>query len=204
MGWWITLGILAAIAILPVSASIRYNEDGPQVRIIAGPIRIQVFPGKKEKEPKKEKKPEKKPKVKKQGPKAEPKPKKKGGSLKDFLPLVQVALDFLGEFPRKLRINRLELKLVMAGGDPADLAINYGRAWAALGNLWPKLEGLFVIRKRDVEVECDFTAEHTLITAWVDISITIGRIISLAVRYGIRALKEFMKIRKQSKGGATI
>ena len=210
MGWLIALGIIVLLAILPLGACVKYNADGPLVKIIAGPIRFTVFPmKKKEKKPKEEK--EKKQK------KAEPElaaqetgktaqkqeeKKEKGGSLIDFLPLVQVALDLLGDFRRKLRLNRLELKLIMAGDDPCDLAVNYGRAWAAVGNLFPLLERAFVIKKRDIEVECDFTDSETLVIARLDITITLGRLIALAVRYGIRALREYLKIMKLRKGGA--
>ena len=120
----------------------------------------------------------------------------------DFLPLVQLVLDFLGDFRRKLRVNRLEMKLIMAGGDPCDLAVNYGKAWAALGNLMPLLERAFVIKKRNLEVECDFTESKTLVIARLDLTITIGRILSLVVLYAIRALFEFIKITNKRKGGA--
>ena len=100
-------------------------------------------------------------------------------------------------------MNRLELKLILAGGDPCDLAVNYGRAWAAVGNLMPQLERLFVIKKRDVEVECDFTASETLVIARLDLTITLGRLLGLAIVYGIRALREFLKLQKKRKGGAT-
>jgi hypothetical protein len=213
MGWLIAFGILFLLAILPLGASVKYNADGPLVRIIAGPIRFTVFPmKKKEKKPKKEKPEKVEPEIKTEPEPvaqsdekaAEPKEEKKekGGSLLDFLPLVQVALDLLGDFRRKLRLNRLELKLIMAADDPCDLAVNYGRAWAAIGNLFPLLERAFVIKKRDIEVECDFTASQMLIIARLDITITLGRIIALAVRYGIRALREYLKIMKLRKGGA--
>ena len=100
-------------------------------------------------------------------------------------------------------MNRWELKLILAGGDPCDLAVNYGRAWAAVGNLMPQLERLFVIKKRDVEVECDFTASKILVIARLDLTITLGRLLGLAIVYGIRALREFLKLQKKRKGGAT-
>ena len=213
MGWLIAFAVVFLLAILPLGASVKYNADGPLVKIIAGPIRFTVFPmKKKEKKPKKEKKTkEKKPEPEAQSVEEKPKQKaedkkeekkEQGGSLLDFLPLVQVALDFLGDFRRKLRLNRLEVKLIMAADDPCDLAINYGRAWAAVGNLFPLLERAFVIKKRDVQIECDFTTNETLIIARLDITITLGRIISLAVRYAIRALREYLKIMKLRKGGA--
>lgn len=201
MGWLIALGILVLLAILPLGVSARYNSEGALVRIIAGPFRITVFPMKKreKKENPKKKAP---PKEKKSAAATPAKKKESGGSLLDFLPLVRIALDFLGDFRRKLRIHRLELKLIMAGDDPCDLATNYGRAWAALGNLWPRLEEWFEIRKRDVEIECDFTASEMLVIARLDLSITIGRLISLVVVYAVRALKEFLNIKNKRKGGA--
>lgn len=205
MGWLIAFLIIFLLAILPLGASVKYNSDGPLVRVIAGPIRFKVFPmKKKEKKDKKPKEKKEKAKIEPQKSKDKPKEEKKekGGSLLDFLPLVQVGLDLLNDFRWKLRLNRLELKLIMAADDPADLGINYGRAWAAVGNLVPMLERSFVIKKKDIEVECDFTTSETLVIARLDITITLGRLIALAVVNGIRGLREFLKIMKKRKGGA--
>ena len=217
MGWLNALGVVIVLAILPLGVSVKYNEEGPQVWIIAGPARIKVFPLKKkppEDKTKKEKKkkPEPAPTETKETvpapePKSKAKPakdKEKGGKLTDFLPLVKVALDFLGDFRRKLRVNYLILNLTMAGGDPCDLAVNYGRANAALAGLMTQLERLFIIKKRDVRVNCDFTADATTIVARLDLTITLGRIISLLVWYGIRALRTSLKIKKQQEGGADL
>ena len=70
-----------------------------------------------------------------------------------------------------------------------------------MGNLWPRLEELFVIKKRDVEVQCDFEGGSTTIIARLDLTITLGRVLSLGVRSAIRALKEFLNFRKKRKGG---
>ena len=218
MGWLITLGILVLLAILPLGVSVSYDSDGPLVKIIAGPLRIKVFPlpkkQKKEKnKPEKQTDPEAARKAAEEAalpkppqppkPVKEKKPKeKKGGSLLDFIPFVKLGLNFLGDFRRKLRLNNLELKLVLASSDPCDLAVNYGKTWAAIGNLMPTLERWFVIKKRNVEVECDFTASETLVIARLDISITLGRLLSLVAVYGFRAVKEFLNFKKKRKGGA--
>ena len=120
------------------------------------------------------------------------------------MPLVQVALDLLNDLRRKIRINHLRLILTMAGDDPCDLAVNYGRANAAMAALLSQLERWLVIKKREVRVNCDFTADETVILARLDLTITLGRILSLAVCYGIRALITFLKIKKQQKGGANL
>ena len=212
MGWLIALAVLVLLAVLPLGVSVKYDSGGPLVRLLAGPGKLTLYPRPKKK-PKPEKKaPEKPAKPEKpkqeepklpQPPKEEaPKPQEKGGRALDFLPLVKTALDLLGDFRRKLRVKNLELKLILAGNDPCDLAVNYGRANAAMGNLLPQLERLFVIKKRDIQVECDFTASETLVIARLDVTITLGRLLSLGVRYGLRALKEFLTIKKKRKGGA--
>lgn len=215
MGWLITGGILFLLAIFPIGLRIRYLSDGLQVKAIAGPVRITLNPmAGKEKEDKQKArtKPEETQKTMEESLPKPPQPpkaqkgkeqkKEKGGSLTDFLPLIKVALEFLGDFKRKLRIDVLYLRLILAGGDPCNLAVNYGRAWAAVGNLMPQLDRLFVIKKRDVEVECDFTASETQVIAKVDVTITLGRILVLAISYGIRAVREFLKLQKKRKGGA--
>ncbi len=204
MGGWIALGVLVLLCLIPLGVSVIYNTDGPLVRLIAGPVRLTLFPGKKKEPAKKKEKPKKKEKAPKAQKPAQkkPEPSKKGGSFLDFLPLLQVALDLLGDFRRKLRVNRLELKLILAGGDPCDLALNYGKAWAAVGNLMPHLERLFVIKKRDIEVECDFESGETLIYLRLDLTITLGRLLGIVLWHGIRAMIEFIKILNKRKGGA--
>ena len=210
MGIWITAAFLLALAILPLGIHVRYNEAGFLLRVIAGPLKITVFPRKKK--PKKQKAKQKKQNAEKspestdsgdnppQPPKPLPEPKEKGGSLTRFLPLVRLGLKFLGDFRRKLRVDNLCLRLILAGDDPCDLAVNYGRIWAAVGNLMPQLERLFVIKKRDIQVECDFTASETCVVAHLDITITLGRLLALALVYGVRVLIEFLSMKRKGGG----
>lgn len=216
MGWWITLGILTLLAIVPVGVRVCYDAEGPLVKLVLGPVKLTLFP-----RPKKDQKPEKEKKEKQSKRKAKktaeeanlPKPPqppadkkqkgKKGGSLKDFLPFVKLAFDFLGDFRRKLRMKELYLRLILASSDPCDLAVNYGKTWTAVGNFLPALERWFVIQKRDVEVECDFTASETKVIARLEITMTLGRLLSLAAVYAVRGLKEFIVFRNKRKGGAS-
>lgn len=228
MGWWIALAVLVLLIVFPLGIRMRYDAEKLRLWVLIGPVSWKIYPaGKKKAEQKitasdapetaenaevksdehifeKETSPEVKsiPKetantVAKQ---AEEKIEK-GGSLRDFLPLMQLALDFLGDLRRKIRVDKLYTYIVLAGDDPCDLAVNYGRANAALGALIPHLERLFVIKKRDVKIDCDFETEHSFITADLQVTITFGRILMLFAIYGFRALREFMKIKKLRKGG---
>ena len=200
MIFWIILGILVLLYLLPLGFRFVYSSEGCRIWLLVGLIPIKVYPrNKREKKPKKEAKNTGKPQ-KKTAPKKPAKEEKKGGSLSDFLPFVDIAKKLLQGIFRKHRIRRLEIKLLLAGDDPCDLAVNYGKTWAATGSLIPILEELFVIRKRNVEVQCDFTAAETKIYAAADITILTGRLLGLAVRYGYQALREFLKILKKRKG----
>lgn len=216
MLWWITLGILTLLAILPLGVRVCYDAEGLLVKIVLGPLKLTVFPrAKKQAKPGKDQKQKTEEKAETKSvsetenlprpPQPPPAPKaekkQKGGSLKDFIPFVKLGLDFLGDFRRKLRMKELYLRLILASDDPCDLAVNYGKTWTAVGNLLPALERWFVIQKRDVEVECDFTASETNVIARLEITITLGRLLSLVTVYAFRGIKELIVFRNKRKGG---
>ena len=201
MGWLIALGVIVLLAIMPLGVSVCYDADGPYVGLILGVVRLQIIPGKKKAD--KKEKPKKKEEPKQNNNQAQKSAApKKGGSVTDFLPLLRLVFNLLIDFRRKLRVRILELKLTLAGGDPSDLAINYGRAWAAMGNLEPQLDRFFIIQKKDMQVQCDFEAETTVVTARLDLTITLGRLLRLLTCYGFRGIREYLKIMKLRKGGA--
>ena len=64
----------------------------------------------------------------------------------------------------------------------------------------PQLERLFVIKKRDIQVECDFTAAETTVVAHLDISITLGRLLALVIFYGVRIMFELLSMKRKGGG----
>lgn len=190
MVWLIVLAVLCGLAFFPLGFSAEYRQSDPGVWLLIGPFKFRVYPGK-EKPEKKESKTQKS---------LSP----KGGSYRNFAPVVRAIFDFLGQFRRKIRVRNLQLKLTLAGEDPCDLAVNYGRAWAALGGLIPQLERLFVIKKRDLSVDCDFAGDKTRIYAKVHATITLGRTLHLISRHGIKVMKELLELKKLQKGGAQV
>lgn len=194
MGWIITAAVLIGLAFLPLGVRLAYDSQGARASLRIGPVDMQVYPGSNKPKPKKDK-------PDKQAGSAGG--AKSGGSVTDFFPFVRLVLDFLVDFRHKLRVDLLEIKILLAGGDPADLAQNYGKTWAALGNLWPLLERCFIIKKRDVQALCDFEGDQTTITARLNLSITLGRLLALGCRHGLRGIKEFMNFRKKRQGGTT-
>ena len=76
MGWWIALGAIFLLGILPLGVSARYSGEGPLLRVVIGPVRLTLFPRqKKEKKPKPAKKTAEQPeKTGRTSPKAAPAP----------------------------------------------------------------------------------------------------------------------------------
>ena len=200
MGWLIFLAILVLLGCVPLGLRLRYDAEGPEAVLLVGVFRLGLYPmsdrlQKLLHRPKKQKpKPETKVTTK---PTQEPSHQKSGGDWKRFLPLIQTGLDFLGDLRRKLRVDHLTFHLIMAGDDPADVAVYYGRAWAAVGSLMPQLDRAFVIKTRDVQVECDFVGNETRVVFAMDVTVTLGRLLGLAIRYGIRIVKQFIDMKKK-------
>jgi len=209
MGWLITAAVIFLLGMLPLGGRVDYSGSGLNAWVLAGPVRIRLYPKRRKNRPvpqkaeKQKQVREKEPELPEPPARPQEEPKKEtGGSLTDFIPLARLALKLLGDFRRKLRVNDLYVRLVLAGDDPADLAENYGRSWMALGNLLPNLERFIRIDKRDIQLGCDFGAEQTLITIRLDLTIRLGQLIYLAAVYGVRGLKEFITLKKKRKGGA--
>lgn len=213
MEWLIALALLALVILLgaciPLGVRLIYGENGLSAVVLLGFFRISLYPlsprlkwlldklpSPEKEEPKQEKaqKPVKK--------KPEQKPDS-GGKLTEFLPLIKQVLALLDGVRKKLRVRNLQLYLVMAAEDPADLALYYSSAWAVVGNLMPLLERAFVIKNRDIQVNYDFLSETTKIYFRIDATITAGRISLIAVKYGLPLLISFIKSYKNFKEGGT-
>ena len=193
MGWLIALAAVAGLLMIRLGISAVYNEDGPMLKLTFGPYRRILYPA-----AKKEKKKSSGKKTGKKGQEQE----KKGGSLSDFFPLLDILLEFLSDVRRKLLVTRLDLRILLAGDDPCDLGILYAGTLTAVHGLDPQLERFFRIRKKDIRVECDFEGDSSAVWARLDLSLTVARVLSLGLRHGTKALREYLKIMKLRKGGA--
>lgn len=201
MSGWVVFGIVIAVFVLigciPVGVDARYMENELLLRLKIGLLKMQILPAKPKKAaPKKEKKTAKKAAAS-QKPE---KPKKKASmpklTLSDILALVNLACDTLGDLRRKLRVEVLTLHVVLGGDDPAKAAMQYGGAWAAIGMLNPKLDQLFVIKKRDIQPILDYNEKEMSISAQLALTITIGRALSLGLKAGARFLKLWINKKK--------
>lgn len=194
IGWLIALCAVACLLVLPVGIKLQYNSQGGRALLVVGPMKYSLYP--KEKQKKKTRTKNKK------FEETRTDAKYNSGSVTDFLPLLQIVLDVFRDFRRKLCISNLELYIVLANCDPCDLAIHYGQTWAGLGNLLPLLENTFRIRKRNIDVACDFCTDTTRVSAKAYLKLMVADVLWLAGKYGMQAILKYFKIMNNRKGGA--
>ncbi len=186
-GWLILLIVLAAlwlISQLRLGARVHYGADDLRVAVLAGPVRVQVVPARSKEKHKRAKKPKKQKKEKKPKPGDEEKP----GTVGRLMKLLPVAAEAAGKLLRKIRIDELSLNITWAAADAAAAAIGYGRANALLGMIWPLLDHNFKVKKHSFHVDVDYGLTEPVIVADAALTMTLGQLLSLGLRYGVKAL----------------
>lgn len=195
--WKVLLVILLAIWLLSrirVGGRVRYGRDGLFAALLVGPVRIQLLPVRKKpaKRKKKRKKPEKPEKPK---PEAEETP----GTLGRLMELLPVAAEAAGALKRKIRIDDLKLDLIWGGTDAAAIALGYGKANAAVGMIWPLFDHNFKVKRHEFRIALDYERREPGAELEAAVTMTLGQITALSVRYGVKALRVWIKSGKPAE-----
>ncbi len=210
MVFLIILGVLvlliAAIMLIPIGADIGYEKGKIHVSAKAAGVMIQLFPRKKKPEtdepkpPKKKK--EKKPKKPKEPGEEKPKEKKKlDVTLDEILDLLKAVLNGLGYFADRIRVDRFVLHLLVAGYDPYNVAMAYGKVNAWLSGMAPMCKKLNA-KNSDVWTAVDFTEDWPQVEFAIGMSFRIGLIFGMVLRIGFAALKVLLRRKKRIKAEA--
>ena len=194
--------ILLLLGQVRVGGRAEFSAEGFFLWIRLGRFKLKILPaGPKEekigkpKKPKKEKEPKK---PKKEKPPT-PLPEKIGGALEYAQALLPVALEAAKGMWRGLRGGVLELELTAGGSDPADAAMLYGQANAALGALWHPLTRAFHVKDGTARVKLDFDAPGTTLYGQAALSIKIGTLVWIGLGAGWKALFGALAARKRLK-----
>ena len=194
--------ILLLLGQVRVGGRAEFSAEGFFLWIRLGRFKLKILPaGPKEekigkpKKPKKEKEPKK---PKKEKPPT-PLPEKIGGALEYAQALLPVALEAAKGMWRGLRVDVLELELTAGGSDPADAAMLYGQANAALGALWIPLTRAFHVKDGTARVKLDFDAPGTTVYGQAALSVKIGTLVWIGLGAGWKALFGALAARKRLK-----
>ena len=192
--------ILLLLGQVRVGGRAEFNEKGFFLWIRLGRFKLKILPaGPREKKPKKPKKQKKEPKEPKKEKPPTPLPEKIGGALEYAQALLPVALEAAKGMWRGLRVDVLELELTAGGSDPADAAMLYGQANAALGALWHPLTRAFHVKDGTARMKLDFDAPGTTLYGQAALSIKIGTLVWIGLGAGWKALFGALAARKRLK-----
>ena len=79
----------------------------------------------------------------------------------------------------QLQVRQLRLHILFGGEDPADVALAYGRAQAAVSVLLPQVERLVRVKERQFLLSTDYGAERTVWSGILDIRLRLGPLLIL-------------------------
>jgi hypothetical protein len=108
-----------------------------------------------------------------------------------------VAIQALGGLKKRIRIDRLIVHYVAGGTDAAQVAISYGKLSAGAAGIVALLNNNFKVKRQEITMDVNFLAESPTIYLDAGLSLTVGQILYLAVRYGIASLKVFLRQRRK-------
>lgn len=121
--------------------------------------------------------------------------------LSDLLMLLKIVLVFLNELRMVIPVRQLQLKVALGGDDPAEVALAYGATWAAVGSLYPLLENFLIIKKRDIDISCDFDSGESSVYAKAVLYMPLHRWVRLLTsQSGLPVVREYLDINLR-KGG---
>ena len=176
----VVLLVLLALGLIRIGVQVEYSGQGLAVWLRAGAFRIPVFPAKRKKPKETKPKPAKK---------ARSDTGKKGGRLKLALDLIPVILDTVKRFFRKLRMDQLEMNIVVCASDPGEVAMRYGEANALLGTIWQPMLQVFHVKQAHAHVDVDFEAGESVLYIFASLSLTIAQVLALVLVFGGKALQ---------------
>lgn len=195
----IVLLVLLAVLLIPFGACVRYDQEGFVAFLKVWLLRFQVYPAaekKKGKEKKQEQtsggQPSQPAEEKKDAP-------KKGGTLeliRAALPLVKPALVGL---KKRLSVDHLDLHVTWAGTDPADVAMGYGCANAALGTLWAVIDQSFKVKKSNLGVSVDFDAPSPTVYLNATVTLNLWKTLTLVLPLLVRFLRNYSRLKPKTE-----
>lgn len=194
---YILLGILGLLLfVLCIAGTLKLSVraaycDSPLVILGIGPVKLRLVGGPKKEKPQEErpaeaggkKKPKKKKKKKEKKPK-KPKKRKEPPSLLDLITAFKnLVAGLVRDFKRHLKIEELRLRVLVASGDAAQTALEYGGVCALAEPIRLLATQAHRVRKDRVHVgvECDFLADKPEVDAEFCLSIRIWRIYWIAL-----------------------
>ncbi len=218
----ILLALIALIFFVPYGVDAGYEDGAAWLKVAAGPFRLTLYPKKPQsekqqaREEKKRQKKEAKKKTaesKKPEKPSEEKPKVNNETIKlrrqlpmDFdhiMMYLKLASHAIRRFFNSFTIDLFRLHYTAAGRDPYATAMQYGYACSAVETL-PALTGQIIrVRKNDVAIDSDFTADSPSAAVRIVLTLQLYKIVHMAVAFLAEYISWNRKLKAESVSAVT-
>lgn len=163
--------VLVLIGFVPVGADAELADGAFLLALKIGFLRFRLGGG--------EEKKTKKPRAAK---KEDPKPKKKKPNIDLISAAAKAAFPALLRLVKSFRVQRLVIRFTAASADPADAAMLYASAGTLLDILDSEAAGK--VRVKDIRANVDFDSATPDLALGICMVVSIGRIVTEALRIG--------------------
>ena len=189
----IVLLIVAALLLMPVGIDAEYAERRAVVRAKVGPVGLPVltFPKTEEEKAKQKKRPKK------------PKEKKKKWDRERIVVLIRLGLRALERLRRRLRVDELQLHLLVSTSDPYRTAMLYGSLNAAVYALLPALTQAVELRNQDIQIDVDFDRGQMEAYGRLLLRIYVGQLLVVGAAFGLGFLRWKLEKRREDSNMKT-
>lgn len=186
--WWYLLLILPALLIIllfmPIYLVVMFENDEPRLKIRMGFIDVTNALLKEEKSDKSEKK-------RSEARSAARKKRKKSFSekLDDFKAKVKLAYDMASQLVKRVTVTDFRLLCRVGTPDAAETAVLYGAVCAAVTALQTFVDETFKVKKKELSVCPDFSAQSSKLDAYIKIRVFVFSLLGAAIRIMSNSMK---------------
>ena len=184
--------VLALFCLVPVGAELRFDDGGPAFAARVWFLSFRLGGEGRTKKPDRRVGTRKEPAREK----AE-KPKAPLPPLPVLRILAKNGFRTLGRLVSAIRVDALRIRFTAAFEDPADTAMVYGAAAAAMETLLRLGEGR--IGHPDLRADADFDASEPRLDLLLRLTVRVGRLIGAALGFGFGFLREYIPYKKQER-----
>lgn len=189
----VILLVLFLLAMIWLGVDFQYMDSTVTVWIKVLFVRIKVYPQKRKKSSGKSKEePEKTDEIESKGKEKSPKGKR------DVRDIIKILLRAARRLRKRLTVGILMLHYTVAGDDPCDTALQYGRVSAAVGVLLPEICNIFRVKRKDVAVNVDFDSGKPMLESKITIRLFVWQLVYVVVA----ALIDLFKARSEGTDNA--
>ena len=192
---------LFLIGLIRVGVDVIYiSEEKTEISIIAGLLKIKLFPKKKTKQNSKNPKKPKKEKPKKDKPAVSI---IKAVTLDDVINLMNALMRVIKRFRKSIVVHRFKFWFVSSNEDPYATISTYNKVNYVLCRIGSLTDPNIVIKKSDIRTATDFNVGKNYIDTELRCTVGVGQLLIMgtafvvsAIKIGFRVLKRYKVLKK--------